>query len=101
MRWGWLSFLAAELLLASLFVVFTTITTHRAKVPVLKSSTIATLVAPVGEVQQALGSFEKLSDAEERAKQVCVRLENRNLVLVSESELLKTTTSVETPECRE
>lgn len=81
-RWGWLGFLAMQLILATAFIVFTTFATQKAAVPVLKSSSMATLLALDAEVRQKLGSVDELSGAEERAKQTRVRFDNKNLVLV-------------------
>lgn len=83
-RWGWLSFLAAELVLATVFIAFTTFMTHRAAIPVLKSSALATFLASDVEVQKLLGSIENLESAEEKAKKARVKFDHRNLVLMSE-----------------
>lgn len=81
-RWGWLSFLAVELVLTTVFIAFTAFMTHRTAVPVLKSSALAAFLAPDGDAQRLIGSIDNLNSAEEKSKQVCVRFDNRNLVLV-------------------
>lgn len=85
-RWGWLGFLAMQLVLATAFIVFTTFATRKAAVPVLKSSSMATLLALDAEVRQNLGWVDELSDAEQRAKQTRVRFDNKNLVLVRDTD---------------
>jgi hypothetical protein len=47
---------------------------------------MASLLALNAEVQQILGSVDELSDAEEKAKQTCVRFDNKNLVLVLDTD---------------
>ncbi|KAK3346472.1 hypothetical protein B0T25DRAFT_583661 [Lasiosphaeria hispida] len=61
-RWAWLALLAAQLLLAIVFLIGVIVTTHRDGVQVIKSSAIATLcvledgtkgrLGPVGDVKQ-------------------------------------------------
>ena len=84
-RWGWLSFLAAELVLSTAFVILTTIATHRSQVPILKSSVMAALLAPDAEVQRILGSADELEQAIKTARRTHVSFNNRNLLMVSAS----------------
>lgn len=81
-RWGWLSFLASELLLATVFIAFTAFITHRTAVPVLKSSALAAFLAPDREAQRLMGSIDDLDSAKEKSKMACVRFDHKNLVLV-------------------
>lgn len=81
-RWGWLSFLAAELVLAIAFITFTAFETYRTAVPVLKSSALAASLALDGEAQQSIGSIDNLSSAEDKSKLARVRFNHGNLTLV-------------------
>jgi hypothetical protein len=83
-RWGWLSFLAAELVLVIAFTAFTAFMTHRDAVPVLKSSALAAFLAPDGETQHLIGSIDNLGSAKEKSKETHVRFDNRNLILIPE-----------------
>ena len=68
-----------------LFMALTIWHTARLRVPVLKSSELATLLAPTAEVQEALGPLgSDLEAAEIRAESTFVRLdgEDHRLVLV-------------------
>lgn len=83
-RWGWLSFLAADLALATFFIAFTTFVTHRLAVPVLKSFPLAAFLAPDEEAQRILGPIKDLDSAKEQSKLARMRFDHRNLVLVPE-----------------
>ena len=80
-RWPWLTFLAAMIAMSFFFFLFTVITTHRLRVPVLKGSAIASMLVPNPEVQSALGSLLDLDDAQKRAKFVRVRFEGEKFHL--------------------
>jgi hypothetical protein len=54
-RWAWLAYLAVEIVLASCFLVSTVFSTHQLKLKVIKSSSMATLVALSGEARTLLG----------------------------------------------
>ncbi|KAK3320319.1 hypothetical protein B0T19DRAFT_446084 [Cercophora scortea] len=66
--WGWAAFLAAQMLLSYLFLAITMVRTARLKMPVLKSSELATLILSADEVRAAVGTVGDLRDAESRAK---------------------------------
>lgn len=80
-RWGWATFLAAQIMLAYLFLAVTIYRTAKLGTPVLKSSELATLLASTEELRVAIGSIEGIQDAGERAKKVAVKLERGRLVL--------------------
>lgn len=84
-RWGWLAFLAVELVLAGAFILATIIATRALAVPVLKSSVLAALLAPDKEVQQSMGVVDDITVAENRAKLTHARFDNRNLVFVADA----------------
>jgi hypothetical protein len=83
-RWGWLEFLGGETLLASAFVLFTIVSTHLAKVPVLKWSAIAGLIAADGATQTALGAIAGLNNAIAKAESVHARRRGEVLVLADD-----------------
>lgn len=93
--WGWAAFLAAQMLFSYLFLAITIFRTSRLGVPVLKSSELATLLAPTDEMRSAMGTVENLDDAEKQARQVHVTLDRTNsrlLVVGSGSKVLTKTT---------
>lgn len=80
-RWGWAAFLAAQIMLAYLFLAVTMYRTAKLGTPVLKSSELATLLASTEELRVAVGSIEGIQDAGERAERVVVRLDRGRFVL--------------------
>lgn len=87
MRWGWLGFIAGETLLAGAFVLFTIVSTHLAKVPVLKGSAIAGLIAADCATQAAMGTIASLEDAIANAGSVHARRKGKVLVLADDGEV--------------
>lgn len=84
-RWEWLAFLAAELILTGAFILATIIATRALAVPVLKSSALAALLAPDKQVQQAMGAVDDITVAENKAKLIHARFDNRNPVFVEDA----------------
>lgn len=82
-RWGWLGFLAGEVVLSTIFVIFTIVATRRSRVPVLKSSATATLLMLDRELHDSLGTAADIRDAECRVKQVYGTLKAGVLVRAS------------------
>ncbi|KAK5655525.1 hypothetical protein OQA88_5456 [Cercophora sp. LCS_1] len=79
--WGWIVFLAVEMILSFLFLAATIYRTAKLKAPVLKSSELATLLVSSDEVRQKVGTIERLEDAEANARKVAVKLEGNKMVL--------------------
>lgn len=80
-RWGWLAFLASQMLLSYVFLFITVAWTRRIGAPALKSSALATLSVLNEDVLSRLGSFRHLSDLEVRAKDTHVQLVENKLTL--------------------
>ncbi|KAK1760218.1 hypothetical protein QBC47DRAFT_396218 [Echria macrotheca] len=54
--WPWLSFIVAEVVGVALFLTIVAIQTRRADIPVLKTDTLATMLALDGDVRKVLGA---------------------------------------------
>ncbi|KAK5659839.1 hypothetical protein OQA88_13302 [Cercophora sp. LCS_1] len=80
-HWGWVSFLAVELVLSYLFLVATMHRTAKMGTPVLKSSELATVIAATTEIGHAVGSVNGMEEAKEKAKAVGIRLHEGRLVV--------------------
>ncbi|KAK3321962.1 hypothetical protein B0H66DRAFT_531324 [Apodospora peruviana] len=52
--WGWIAFIAAQMLFSYIFLALTIVWTARLRVPVFRSSEFATLLAPNERVQQVV-----------------------------------------------
>lgn len=75
-RWGWLGFLLAELALALAFLAGSVVATARARLQVIKGSSLATMVALTDQsIRMRLGGIDDLDGLEERAGKVTVRME--------------------------
>ena len=86
-RWGWAAFLASQIALSYVFLAVTMWRTRRLGMPVVKSSELATLLAPADEVRVAVGTLAGFEEAEERAERTLVRLDgDGRLVLVGGKE---------------
>ncbi|KAK3319515.1 hypothetical protein B0T19DRAFT_467025 [Cercophora scortea] len=86
-HWAWLSFIAVELVLATLFLAITVISTRRHKVGALKGSTLATLLAPGAEWRTRLGGVEMMAAKDERKRMLAHRVHftGDEIVLVAKS----------------
>lgn len=73
-RWWWLAFLGGELILSCVFLAITIISTRRLQAPLLKSSSVAALLATSDSVQEVLGSLSDLQNAEKNADLIHVAL---------------------------
>ncbi|KAK3690529.1 hypothetical protein B0T22DRAFT_516109 [Podospora appendiculata] len=87
-HWGWLSFIAVELVLSTLFLAITVISTRRHKVGVLKGSTLATLLAPGAEWRTRLGGVEMMASKSEQKRMLAHRVHftGDEIVLVKSGE---------------
>jgi hypothetical protein len=81
-RWGWVSFLAAQLLVSFGFLVVTIVTTRWMRMPIMKSSALATLLAPTESVRSIFDAGESRDVVEKRARAVKVRLVGGRLEVV-------------------
>lgn len=66
------------MLFSYLFLAITIYRTSRLGVPVLKSSELATLLAPTDVMRSAVGSVGNLDDAEKQARSMHVTLDGTN-----------------------
>ncbi|KAK5659758.1 hypothetical protein OQA88_969 [Cercophora sp. LCS_1] len=82
-NWGWVSFLAAEILLSYIFLAATVYRTIRLGTPVLKSSELATILASTEGLSNAVGSVNNMDEAVERSKGVTMNLQDGRLVVGS------------------
>lgn len=76
--WGWVSFLAAQMLFSYLFLAVTIFRTLKLGVPVLKSSELATMLAPTDKMREVIGTVTNLDEAEKRARSTKVVLDGEN-----------------------
>ncbi len=74
-RWGWITLLAAQLFLTSLFLVAIVIESRLARVQILKGSTLATMCAPNGMARGSIGGIRDFKALNERAQVLGVNLE--------------------------
>jgi len=58
-HWGWLGFLAGELVVAVAFLVATVVLTRNLDLPVVKSSALAVLLAPGAGTRAAIGGVDR------------------------------------------
>ena len=73
-HWGWVSMLGAQLVLTSAFLLAIMWESWRARIQILKSSTLATMCAMDSTGRDAVGGIVNGSDMEKRAKELGVRL---------------------------
>jgi len=76
-RWGFIAMLAAQLILATLFLVSTIVQTHLSHTQILKGSALATLCGLDGDTRKALGGMEDVKLLSVKARQLKVTLEKR------------------------
>ncbi|KAB5575307.1 hypothetical protein GE09DRAFT_1091628 [Coniochaeta sp. 2T2.1] len=74
-RWGWITLLAAQLFLTSLFLIAIVVETHVARVQVLKDSTLATMCALDGPTREQLGGLGDFKAVRERARVLDIGVE--------------------------
>lgn len=77
-RWGWLAFLASQLLFTFVVLVYTISLTRFSRVQVLKGSSLATMSALNVVARGRLGTMENLDALKNRATDVKVKLERGN-----------------------
>jgi len=86
-RWGWLTFLAVELVLAVVFLVATAVYTRRHGVQVLKSSALATFFAPAEDCRAAIGGVGGgVGDMKKKARGAYVRFTGSEMVLTDRAD---------------
>jgi len=73
-RWGWITYMACEILLAAVFLTMTVLYTRRLNIQVLKSSPLATLLALNGEARSSLGAITTAKRVRSNARAVKVNL---------------------------
>ncbi|KAK3346557.1 hypothetical protein B0T25DRAFT_613123 [Lasiosphaeria hispida] len=73
--WGWLAFLACQIILSAVFLAIVVVWTRRARVPVLKTSSLAAMAALDGQARMILGGVDDLAGLKERAANVKVKVE--------------------------
>ncbi|KAI0534945.1 hypothetical protein GGR58DRAFT_519868 [Xylaria digitata] len=79
-RWGWLSFLAATIIIVSLLILFTIWFTAAKNGKTLKTSTLASLVALDTDCSSRFGGIGAKHDMENKARHINVRLVGDHLV---------------------
>ncbi|CZR65452.1 uncharacterized protein PAC_15352 [Phialocephala subalpina] len=82
-KWGWLVFLASQLVLSISFLFITVISTYRMKVPAMKSWALATLLAPTEEIRDNIGDIEHFEEARKKTDSLNVRLTDNGMVVTS------------------
>ena len=78
-RWGWIAYMAVEILLATLFLALTVVYTRRLKMHVLKSSPLATLLALNDETRLTVGGITTPKRFRSNARSVKVNLVGNDL----------------------
>ena len=73
-RWGWITYMASEILLAVVFLCLTVLYTRRLNMKVLKSSPLATLLALNDEARSTVGGITTPKRVRSSAKSVKVNL---------------------------
>jgi hypothetical protein len=74
-RWLYISFLAAQLGLTIIVLLFTIVATSRSRMQILKGNLLATMCALSQGVKTELGGMEDMERLKERAKGMTVGLE--------------------------
>ena len=82
-RWGWAAFLAVQMVVSYAFLAVTMYRTSRMRVPVLKSSELATLLSPTDQLREAVGSLDDMKAADRKSRGVTVGLRDDRLVLIT------------------
>ena len=73
-RWGWIGYMAFEIVLAAIFLCLTVLYTRKLDVRVLKSSPLATLLALNDETRSTVGGITTSKRVRNNAKSVKVNL---------------------------
>jgi len=73
-RWGWITYMASEILLAIVFLCVTVVYTRRLNMKVLKSSPLATLLALNDEARSSVGGITTPKRVRTSARSVKVNL---------------------------
>ncbi len=81
-RWGFLVFLAVQLVIAYLFLALTIAVAYKRRAPILKSSALATMLASSEEMRSAVGTVYGISQAEKQAMNVKIKMNNGKLEIV-------------------
>jgi hypothetical protein len=74
-RWPYISFLAVQLGLTIILLLFTIVATYRSQMQILKRNPLATMCALSQGVKSELGGMEDMERLKRRAKDIRVRLE--------------------------
>jgi hypothetical protein len=74
-RWPYISFLAVQLGLTIIVLLFTIVTTYRSRMQILKGNSLATMCALSQGVKTELGGIEDMERLKRRAKGIRVGLE--------------------------
>lgn len=82
-RWGWITILAVEQIMACVFVIITIVHTQRRSVDVLKRSVLASLVVLDESVRAVMGGkATNVEDLEKKAAGVNVRFKDGRIIRV-------------------
>jgi hypothetical protein len=74
-RWPYISFLAIQLGLTIIVLLFTIIATYRSRIQILKGDSLATMCALSPRVKAKLGGVDDMKTLKSKAKRMRVRLE--------------------------
>lgn len=85
-RWGWVAFVASQLVLAVVLLAATMVSTRRLGVRVLKSNPLAMVFSLGAESRGLLSGIERPRDMRQKAAGAVVRLRDGELVLVKRDE---------------
>jgi hypothetical protein len=75
-RWAYMSFLAIQLGLSIIILLFTIFATYRNRMQILKGNSLATMCGLSERVRTELGGMEDMKELKKRAKEKNVRLES-------------------------
>jgi hypothetical protein len=73
-RWGWITYMAAEILLAIVFLIVTIVYTRQLRMKVLKSSPLATLLALSDETRSTFGGITNPRSVRKDARSLKVNM---------------------------
>ena len=79
-QWGWLTFLAVQLGISILYLAITMRLTYSYNVQVLKSSSLATMLALEASTQAGIGKITSIDEAKKIAKTTSTKLMQEELV---------------------
>ncbi|OAA59656.1 hypothetical protein SPI_05854 [Niveomyces insectorum RCEF 264] len=80
-RWGWLAFLGAQIVICIAFLIFTIVATHMSGTMVLKSSPLAALLALGEQSRNTLGRLSDEADMKRRASSYRATLVGNELII--------------------